>query len=336
MLINKRNQTLYRLAFISSPIMALYGLSPIYIFVHINVKDFMQGVLLLTFVSLKIWVINITILSIFSHQKRWRWYMTSYLLTIILVLITFYLSSKLLFIKQYSSQQPNIEFLYPLISGIAINTIILIIINGYIINKEKLQAQEENRQLRISQLETENKLLLQQLQPHFLFNALSTLKSLIRTNVSEAQDYILKLSGFLRFSFNARKNPLVTVDEELIFVHNYISLYQARFPEALRFDIVDLEQVKHKYIPVFAIQGAIENAIKHNAFTPKKKLHISISLESDHLRITNNKIYKAEVENSGIGLKNLNQRYKIIGGSSVEIQEDKTHFTLCLNLIDHA
>ena len=107
--------------------------------------------------------------------------MTSYLLTIILVLITFYLSSKLLFIKQYSSQQPNIEFLYPLISGIAINTIILIIINGYIINKEKLQAQEENRQLRISQLETENKLLLQQLQPHFLFNALSTLKSLIRT-----------------------------------------------------------------------------------------------------------------------------------------------------------
>ncbi len=184
-------KTLYKIALLSSPIMAVYGLAPIYIFEKPESIIFVRGFFFLTTAFLIIWFINIFLIQIIDAGYRFKRYALSYAITFLMIALIHFSSFSQVVIGVVPNTFPIVGFSYPFITVMAINTIILIVSNGYLIGEENREANELNKQLIITKLESENKLLMQHLHPHFLFNSLSTLKSLVNESVPEAENYIL-------------------------------------------------------------------------------------------------------------------------------------------------
>ncbi|MDO1449369.1 histidine kinase [Rhodocytophaga aerolata] len=255
---------------------------------------------------------------------------------IISYLSTFLLHSGTVFIATVSEGQinPGSLIIYSVVGTLAVNTIILIIIHSDLLKHKKDLAELEIGKLKVVNLEAQKKVLLQQLQPHFLFNAMSTLKSLISENPQTAADYTVKLSEFLRYSVQYQNHELVSLKEELQFTSDYIELQQVRFGNALHVQISIPQAALAMKLPVFALQSMVENAIKHNGFTEKKPLTIDITFEHTSLRIANNKSPRAVGKTSGTGLKNLSERYQIISGKTPEIAETHTGFIVFLPLLE--
>jgi two-component system, LytTR family, sensor kinase len=121
--------------------------------------------------------------------------------------------------------------------------------------------------------------------------------------------------------------------DELVFMKNYIELQKVRFDDSFQCQIDIPEQYLAKKIPVYALQTLIENALKHNAFTDKKPLLIEVLIEGNRVKVSNNLLPKTLPIQSGTGLENLNQRYKLIANSEIEIVKTDTYFTVFIDLL---
>lgn len=201
-------------------------------------------------------------------------------------------------------------------------TFIFLIQNFTLTQYEKNQVEIELLKLKSANTDTAIHLLKQQIQPHFLFNALNTLKSLIKKRPDIAEDYLIRLSDFLRASFSNKKSLLSSLDEELKICTNYMEMQKIRFGDAIRYaiDIPNDQDISDMYLPVFSLQPLLENAIKHNSYTLENPLYIYVAIENDYVIVTNNLQYKKVVEEStATGLSNLKERYKIISGDEVLI-----------------
>jgi two-component system, LytTR family, sensor kinase len=319
---------LYRAAFISSPIIGLIGSTPLYVVEKLQLSSVFVLWIILTVVVFIFWSINISIISKIGKTNSTKRYFVSF------VMILLAQSINIFFIRHLNlGQIPFKSTLFPMVPAIAINAIILIISNSIILQFQKESAELEVKQLKVNNLEAQKLILLQQLQPHFLFNALSTLKSLIGENAGLAEDYVVKLSDFLRYSVQAKNNEIVNLSEELKFTHDYIQLQKVRFGDSFICEIEIPEQVFSKKIPVYALQTLVENAIKHNAFTDKKPLIIKVTTEGNRLKVNNNLLPKALNNQSGTGLENLNQRYQLIADRQIEVVKTANDFTVFINLI---
>ena len=230
-------------------------------------------------------------------------------------------------------ESPSIVF--PFINIITLNIIILIISNTIILRSKKIQADEELANLKIKHLEAEHQQLVQKLQPHFLFNSLSTLKSLIKNDTELAEEYLIKLADFLRFTISAQENKTIPLLDELKFTCDYIDLQQIRFSGSLFSEISIPEEKKLDYnIPVYALQTLVENAIKHNAFTEECPLNLSITYLDGSIIVSNNKIPKPSNNNRiGVGLENLNKRYLLFSGDRIIINDSPQTFSVTIKLV---
>ncbi len=318
---------LFQYALLSSPILAVYGIAPLYILEKIEFNFFLVLIVGLTLIAFLFWTGNIFILKKTKNAKPLR-YILSYAMTFLFSVIP-------ILVHSIVGYRPDLEFsvLYKLLTTLAINSIILIISNSILLQYEKENADLEIQALKINNLEAQKQMLMQQLQPHFLFNALNTLKSLISENALIAEDYTVRLSEFLRYSIQAQAYELVSLEEELKFTKDYIDLQKVRFNEALMYQIDIDNGFFTKKIPVFALQTLVENAIKHNAFTERKPLFIQISIEDNRIKVQNNKLPKKQQDVLGTGLQNLNQRYQLIADLNIKIVETKDNFTVFLNLL---
>ena len=326
---------LYKAALISSPIIAMYGLAPAFSLSKIGMLEFFGAVMIFTISILLLWVINIYVIQLAEKKEfvfLWKRYFLSYFLCAVL---SIGLVAFLYLAPTDTSQKPPI--FYPILTVIAANTIILIISNLVVMKFKKAQSENELSLLKIKNMEAEHQQLIQQLQPHFLFNALSTLKSLIRQNADLAEDYLVKLADFLRVTISSHKNKLVLLADELQFTKDYVGLQQIRFPNSFFCEIdIPVESMTKQYVPVYAIQTLVENAIKHNAFTEQKPLRLEIKYKDEAIVSTNNKIPKMNSGKMGIGLKNLNERYLLACGKAI-IVEDKTEvFSVIIHLIQNS
>ena len=321
------NKRLYRTAFISSPILALIGATPVYVVDKVQLSTSLLVWLILTSFIFIFWNINIFILSNVKESNSSKRYLLSYTAVLSAQVIN------VLILTQFKIKPPEHSYIFPFLGAIAINTLINILSNSIILQFQKESAELEVEQLKVKNLEAQKLVLLQQLQPHFLFNALSTLKSLISENPSIAEDYTVRLSDFLRYSVQAKDNEVVSLADELKFTEDYIELQKVRFGNALNYQIDIPKAILSKKVPVYALQTLVENAIKHNAFTDKKPLLIHISTEGNRIKIVNNRLPKKAHLPSGTGLQNLNQRYQLIADSSLQIEETETHFTVFITLI---
>ena len=315
-------------AFISSPLLAIYGVTPLFSLYIIDFTYFIYTVIALTFIILFFWLINIFLIDFFSNNKQWKRYLTSF--TIIILINLFFLY----YLKDFRIRQ-NTEstLLYPMFLVFEINALILIISNLIILKQKKENTELDLQKLQLNYLEAQKQVLIKQLQPHFLFNTLSTLKSLIKQSPSEAEDYSVKLSDFLRYSIKSYSYDVVSLEEELKFTNDYIELQKVRFQNAFSVTIAISEKMLYNKIPVYALQSLVENALKHNAFTEKNPLHIKIECSNYILKVSNNKLKKRAQENTGTGLINLNKRYQMITGKTIEIEDSKSEFSVHLNLI---
>lgn len=176
--------------------------------------------------------------------------------------------------------------------------------------------------------------LKNQLDPHFLFNSLNVLSSLIEENPVKAQEFTVALSKIYRYVLDQKDKNLISVEEELNFAKLYVSLLKMRFEEALivNFTINDTEN-EYKIVPL-SLQLLLENAIKHNIISDQKPLQIDIFRQNDYLVIQNTFQKKQTFDkSSGIGLQNIVQRYKIVTNDHLEILQDNKLYTVKLPLI---
>ena len=198
--------------------------------------------------------------------------------------------------------------------------------------REKV-ADVENEKLRAENMASRYEALENQMDPHFLFNSLNTLKSLIEVDVDKAGDFVHQLSTVLRYTL--KNEEVVTLSQELDCVRPYCQMMKIRYGDNLVFDHhIDHEKYDAYHVLPLSIQGLVENAIKHNVISTKQPLTINILTDGDNHLIVSNKIQPkiGKEEGTGIGLANLAERYRIKWNENVEIFDDGTIFRVTLPL----
>jgi two-component system LytT family sensor kinase len=176
--------------------------------------------------------------------------------------------------------------------------------------------------------------LKNQLDPHFLFNSLNVLTSLIEENPKNAQKFTTSLSKVYRYVLEQKSKELVTVDEELNFARTYMSLLKMRFEDSIIFEIPDKATNPESKVVPLALQLLLENAVKHNMVTSSKPLHIKIYEDRDHLVVMNNLQPKQIVKkSSGVGLENIKQRYQLLSERKVHINHRDKDFAVAIPML---
>ena len=203
-----------------------------------------------------------------------------------------------------------------------------------------LELVDQSRQDKIKLLtfqsqnaEAELVALRSQIDPHFLFNSLTTLSGLIRSNGKEALEFVDHLTDTFRYILEKRTQKLVTVKDELHFLNAYNFMMTKRFADGYHVDLKIGESLYHRNIPQFALQIALENAIKHNVVSAKSPLLIEIFNNENALVIRNNIQQKKAQPGFGLGLENLAKRYFLISNQNIEIKKTDHYFEIYLPLL---
>ncbi len=264
--------------------------------------------------------------------KFWR-YLLGFSLGIALYLLFWFIYG-LFFDEGTRFNELSGILLYTLI-GAMINTIIFVLQDFVLVRNAKTRTDQENYLLQIRNAEAQNLVLKQQIQPHFLFNALNTLKVLYKKDPDIGEQYLIRLSDFLRFTISQNNTAMATLEDELLVCRNYMEMQQIRFGTSLHWEIiVDHEDALQKLIPSFSLQPLLENAIKHNALTPLIPLDIKIIQYQDVIKVSNN-INEKSYHESGLksGLINLAERYRLMAGDDIEIRNDGKVFSVSFKLL---
>ncbi|MEK6155544.1 2TM domain-containing protein [Flavobacteriaceae bacterium 3-367] len=176
--------------------------------------------------------------------------------------------------------------------------------------------------------------LKNQLDPHFLFNSLNVLTSLIEEDTDQAQKFTTSLSKVYRYVLEQKNKDLVSVDEELQFAKTYVRLLKMRFEDSIVFEVPEQASDPEAKIVPLSLQLLLENAVKHNVVTPAKPLHISVFEQDGFLTVTNNLQEKQVVKkSSGVGLQNIQQRYGILTDRKVGIAKKGRDFSVQLPML---
>ena len=171
--------------------------------------------------------------------------------------------------------------------------------------------------------------LKNQIDPHFLFNSLNVLSSLIEENPDNAQKFTTSLSKIYRYVLEQKDKELVSVEEELAFAKTYMNLLKMRFENSLFYELPEtVPNPEAKVVPL-SLQLLLENTVKHNVVSEQRPLNIRIFMEGDYLAIQND-YQKKEVlqERKGVGLQNIINRYGIITNRKVLIEQNEQTFTV--------
>lgn len=221
-----------------------------------------------------------------------------------------------------------------LISSVMVYSLVYLLHNFILLQHIKTQTELEVSLLRSANAETTNQLLKRQIHPHFLFNALNVLKSLIKMDPAAAERYLINLSDFLRSSLNQNKKGTATVQEEIKLCKDYLEMQQIRFGNALKYNFDIPENYLDKTLPFFSLQPLAENAIKHNILTEEHPLSIQIGVDYDLIQVKNNLQRKPSVETStGNGLANLMERYRLLSGQQIIIRETNDSFIVAFKAL---
>jgi len=176
--------------------------------------------------------------------------------------------------------------------------------------------------------------LKNQLDPHFLFNSLNVLTSLIEENPRNAQKFTTSLSKVYRYVLEQKNKDLVTVDEELDFARTYMSLLKMRFEDSIIFEIPDRATHPESKVVPLSLQLLLENAVKHNMVTSSKPLYIKIYEVGGNLIVENNLQPKQIVKkSSGVGLENIKQRYHLLTHKKVAINQQANRFAVAIPML---
>jgi sensor histidine kinase YesM len=183
-----------------------------------------------------------------------------------------------------------------------------------LVEKERLQKDNISSQLQALQA---------QVNPHFLFNSLSSLISLIESDKDLAVRFVQELSDVYRYLLQQKSETLVKVCDEMKFINSFIYLHKARWGENLRAEINIDHKLSNYLIPPQTLQILTENAIKHNIISKSRPLTIKFYADgSENLVVENNLQKKISAQkNTGLGLENISERYRLLGRRNIKIED---------------
>lgn len=192
----------------------------------------------------------------------------------------------------------------------------------------------ENEHLKNENLTSRYNMLASQVNPHFFFNSLNSLAMLVREGKTDgALTYIDRLSYTFRYILQSGKATLVTLDEELSFAEAYSYLFHTRYADKLFFDVEVDEEAKGYLLPALTLQPLMGNAVKHNTITRQQPLRVKIRTEGDCLVVENPHRPKLDPEpGMGIGLENLQNRWELIMGRSIQVEKTDDYFRVRMPL----
>ena len=219
---------------------------------------------------------------------------------------------------------------------VAIVITFIIIISFYLVHFYKAYKDNQVKEQKIIAGTASAKFesLKNQLDPHFLFNSLNVLSSLIEENPENAQKFTTSLSKIYRYVLEQRDKELVSVEEELQFAKTYMNLLKMRFENSITYELPEKFGNEEAKVVPLSLQLLLENCIKHNIVSESKPLHIKIAIEENQLTITNN-LQKKEVlqDRKGVGLQNIVNRYAILTKRNVLVEENDNHFKVFLPIL---
>ena len=241
-------------------------------------------------------------------------------------------------IAWYKISKENFSW-YPIIKCIAFSTMAVVVLTLiyeilFLSNQRTLYTKIVD-QLDWERSKAEMSVLNNELQPHFIFNSLNTLSYLILNDPETAHVFNSKLATVYKYFLINKDRELITLQGELEFIENYFFVLQVRHDNKLHL-ITEINNHHEGTIMIlpYALQILVENAIKHNEFTDADPLNIRVILNGEYIHIKNNKKPKPYLVNStGIGLRNLSSRYRLICNKDILIEKTENEFTVKLPLI---
>ncbi len=202
------------------------------------------------------------------------------------------------------------------------------------------QERWSKAQVKAANLEKENSkaqlhALQTQVNPHFLFNNLNTLQSLIHEENHQAQDFLIELSQLYRYLLNKADSEVVSLEEELEVAQKFNYLIEQRFGSHYQCDIrVDSKDLNTKFLPPFTLQILLENVVKHNRIDDDHQVLCVIEAKEDWVKVRNNRHLKtSSYASNKIGLENLRQRFEILSNQAIKVEETTEEFIVTIPLL---
>ena len=347
-ILKQYKKKILKTAIITSPIIGLLSITPILLYIdslpeekkYFIDTNVIEVVAVVVFTSLNIflqWMMNAVLLGKFMTEKGlwgmkkgWQRYLVSNFLLFVYI-----------FTIHHEGDTGRLDLatfdLYPYIGSFVTNSVVIVMLDLIVSEVEKSDLKLQKAELEIRELLAQQKHLKQQIHPHFLFNALGTLQSLITKDPATAVVYSEKLSKYLRTSLMLAQNDLISVDGEINFLEDYLFLQKMRFSSHIHYQFNIPSQIRERgKLPVFALQILFENAIKHNSFSKSEPLTIHVNCESGgYLSITNNRIaLYAKRDSAGLGLSNLKERFKFFTSKLPVVEETDAYFKVTLKILD--
>ena len=207
-------------------------------------------------------------------------------------------------------------------------------IEGIKWTRAREQSKLENLMLQAENIEMQFNLLIQQVNPDFLFQSLSNLQKMVRSEDPNAEQYILKLADVYRQTLK-KEQSTVPLEEELAFFQSYLFLIRYGQEAAITFDVNVSDESLHAQLPVFSLQLLGENCIKHNVYSTTQPLHIQL-FQKDPKSITVANNYQPigiQTKSFGVGIENLKMRYTLLGiEDAVIIEQNETTYSTTIKL----
>ncbi|AWI26048.1 histidine kinase [Flavobacterium pallidum] len=228
-------------------------------------------------------------------------------------------------------QKEQLKFyIVPLIVTIIITLVFHLIYFYKALNEKKIVQQKIIAGTASAQFES----LKNQIDPHFLFNSLNVLSSLIEENPENAQKFTTSLSKIYRYVLEQKDKELVSLEEELAFAKTYMNLLKMRFENSLFYELPQNDCNPEAKVVPLSLQLLLENTVKHNVVSETRPLHIRIFIKDDYLYIQNN-LQKKEVlqDRRGVGLQNIVSRYAIITKKAVYVEQGEHSFTVKIPIL---
>jgi sensor histidine kinase YesM len=204
-----------------------------------------------------------------------------------------------------------------------------------LLNNEQIRKEQEIEQLKTENLQSRYDALTNQINPHFFFNSLNGLTSLIRKkNEDNALEYVNKMSDVFRYVLQSDKKGLVTLGEELDFVKAFFYMMEIRFASKLVFKINVPDKNRELKLPVLSLLPLIDNVVVHNTIDSEHKMDVNICLNPQlELSVSNPVFPKLTApDTNGTGLKNLENRFLLLMNKQIRVENDGSRYTVYLPL----
>ena len=303
------------------------------VFIHSFVINFI-------YISI-IWNVNLLFMFLFDRKFEWDKHLRFKLIVnaifaiLLPVLVHVIFSVSVFPIVQDSAchlgSKENLSYLLVSVSITLLVNSIFVAIEFFQFWKKSLMEKE---QLKRDSISAEFETLKNQINPHFLFNSLNTLSSLIDENPKTANEFVQKLSSVYRYVLTQKDKETVSLREEINFIESYLFLNKIRFGENISCKIDVPEIYLEKKVATLTLQMLIENCIKHNIISQSKPLHIEIKIDDAMIVVKNNlQLKTVPNESNAIGLNNIVHRYQFLSSIAVEMIKNETEFIVKIPLL---